>query len=96
MLKLFTHDTTDLHPALNRLLEIDPADHTVWHQRYILLLWLSLICMLPFDLAVLDSDTGIESDAAKILTVAKRYLVATDKVRGSASVLVSRLVTLLA
>jgi len=65
----------------------------VWHQRYILLLWLSLICMLPFDLAVLDSDTGIESDAAKILTVAKRYLVATDKAREGASVLVSRLVT---
>jgi len=55
-----------------------------------------LICMLPFDLAVLDSDTGIESDVAKILTVAKRYLVATNKVRGSASVLVSRLVALLA
>ena len=55
MLKLFTHDTTDLHPTLNRLVDMDPTDYTAWHQRYILLLWLSLICMLPFDLASDDS-----------------------------------------
>ena len=42
----------------------------VWHARYIMLLWLSLICLLPFDLAVLDSG-GEESDAHKILRVAK-------------------------
>ena len=70
VLKLFTHETADFHPILARLLKIDPADHSVWHARYIMLLWQSLICLLPFDLAVLDSGDE-ESDAQKILRVAK-------------------------
>ena len=37
-----------------------------WQKRYILLLWLSLIVMLPFDMTVLDSG-GDESDVRRII-----------------------------
>jgi len=51
-----------------------------WETRYMLLLWLSMACMIPFDLVKLDSNAIQESgghrepimdrifDAAKVIT----------------------------
>ena len=33
----------------------------MWETRYILLLWLSMACIIPFDLVRLDSNTVEES-----------------------------------
>lgn len=33
-------------------------DPDAWALRYIMLLWLSLVCMLPFDLAQFDNDSS--------------------------------------
>ena len=29
-------------------------DHQTWEARYVLLLWLSIVCMIPFDMARFD------------------------------------------
>jgi hypothetical protein len=63
-----------------------------WEERYVLLLWLSLICMLPFDMAVLDSG-GSQSDVRRIVTCCYRYLAAADKSREAAAIVIARLTT---
>lgn len=102
VLKLFSHDAADFHPVLHRLLDGAPlslneanaslspneASTDAWKTCYILLLWMSLICMLPFNMKVLDSG-GAESDVQKILRLCKVYLRVTDKAREGAAVLVS-------
>ena len=48
-----------------------------WETRYILLLWLSVACMIPFDLSRLDSSTVSDNGDGKkpvmdrILDIAK-------------------------
>ncbi|CAB1350256.1 unnamed protein product, partial [Coregonus sp. 'balchen'] len=70
-----------------------------WETRYMLLLWLSMTCLIPFDLSRLDghltSDPGQAREPImdRILAVAKSYLMVSDKSRDAASVLVSKFVT---
>ena len=82
--KLFSHDVSNLEPTfqfLNHLNAILPQTNTVdstfmyhefWETRYILLLWISLICMIPFDLKNVDSgahDQVITKSKKKLFTV---------------------------
>ncbi|KAL2297604.1 hypothetical protein Nmel_016150 [Mimus melanotis] len=61
-----------------------------------LLLWLSMICLIPFDLARFDGNlASLEGQARqptmdRILEIAKCYLVVSDKARDAAAVLVSK------
>ena len=36
-----------------------------WESRYVLLLWLSMACMIPFDLSRLDSNVKLEGGDVK-------------------------------
>uniref|UniRef100_A0A8K9XWQ6 Tubulin-specific chaperone D n=1 Tax=Oncorhynchus mykiss TaxID=8022 RepID=A0A8K9XWQ6_ONCMY len=70
-----------------------------WETRYMLLLWLSMTCLIPFDLSRLDGHLTSDPSQTRepimdrILAVAKSYLMVTDKSRDAASVLVSKFVT---
>ena len=77
VVKCFCHEVTDLHPVLDELASLRPDDHGRWQTRYILLLWMSMICLVPFDMTILDGDnagTGtppislVEQDTAICLT----------------------------
>ncbi|KAL8610272.1 hypothetical protein ACOMHN_062004 [Nucella lapillus] len=65
-----------------------------------LLLWLSMVCMIPFDLHRLDSnlpqgDGGIckQPIMERILTVCQVYLTVNDKCRDAASYVLSHFLT---
>jgi len=58
--KAFTHEAADLPPILRAMRAIRPDDHDLWQVRYVLLLWLSLVCMLPFEMSVFDGAGGRE------------------------------------
>ncbi|TKC53379.1 hypothetical protein EI555_014832, partial [Monodon monoceros] len=66
-----------------------------WETRYILLLWLSVTCLIPFDFSRLDGNLhnqpGQErvSTMDRILQIAESYLVVSDKAQDAAAVLVS-------
>lgn len=69
--RLLTNAPSDL-PALLAFLSLLPTpahDHAPWMSRYVLLLWLSLLAMVPFDLASLD-----ESLLPRLIETAKTYL----------------------
>ncbi|XP_076608803.1 tubulin-specific chaperone D [Chaetodon auriga] len=98
-MQLFPHEVTDVQPVLDLLSRQDPKDSETWETRYMLLLWLSMTCLIPFDLYRLDGH--LESDDGKareptmdrILAIAKSYLLVSDSPRDAASVLVSKFMT---
>ncbi|CAG8598117.1 7830_t:CDS:2, partial [Scutellospora calospora] len=55
IVKFFTHEVSDLEPTFYFMVSQDPQDYSGWETRYVLLIWLSLICMIPFDLKTVDS-----------------------------------------
>nr|XP_021529541.1 tubulin-specific chaperone D-like [Aotus nancymaae] len=67
-----------------------------WETRYMLLLWLSVTCLIPFDFSHLDVNLVTQpgqtrmSIMDRILQIAESYLVVGDKARDGAAVLVSR------
>ncbi|CAG8754985.1 3398_t:CDS:10 [Cetraspora pellucida] len=75
----------------------DSKDYTGWETRYVLLIWLSLICMVPFDLKTVDSLAAAEENKFPLvdhmIELSKFYLKATGKERDGAAVFLSRLLT---
>ncbi|XP_040292612.1 tubulin-specific chaperone D [Bufo bufo] len=98
-LRLFPHEVVDVHPVLKMVSVQDPADHETWETRYMLLLWLSMTCLIPFDLSRLDGNLSVEGGETRrstmdhILEIAKSYLLVSDKARDAAAVLVSKFIT---
>ncbi|XP_031592420.1 tubulin-specific chaperone D isoform X1 [Oreochromis aureus] len=98
-MQLFPHEVANVQPVLDLMSRQDPSDSETWETRYMLLLWLSMTCLIPFDLSRLDGH--LESDGGKarepimdrILAIAKSYLVVSDSARNAASVLVSKFMT---
>ncbi|TCD65493.1 hypothetical protein EIP91_002577 [Steccherinum ochraceum] len=91
--RFFPHEIADLEIALGFLLMPNgPASiPRYWSLRYIMLLWLSLICMLPFDLEQFDEHEHRGRTAANIESVAKAQLSKAGVERDAAAILLSRL-----
>ncbi|KAI5607304.1 tubulin-specific chaperone D [Silurus asotus] len=98
-MQFFPHEVADMQPVLDLLCRQDPRDTETWETRYMLLLWLSMTCLIPFDLSRLDGlqssdpEQNREPIMDRILSVAMSYLQVSDKSRDAASVLVSKFVT---
>lgn len=102
--KLFPHAPSDLNLLLHWLdSDTNPANiHNNWMLRYILLLWLSLVVRLPFNLKLWDqsgpsssssssSSASHSSTPERILNMALRYTSSPGKDRDAASVLIGEL-----
>ena len=48
------HENCDFEPLLALLASQDRTDVYTWQTRYMLLIWLSIVCMVPFDLHKFD------------------------------------------
>uniref|UniRef100_A0A8C9LU74 Tubulin-specific chaperone D n=1 Tax=Piliocolobus tephrosceles TaxID=591936 RepID=A0A8C9LU74_9PRIM len=55
-LSLFPHEVADVEPVLDLVTDQNPKDHETWETRYMLLLWLSVTCLIPFDFSRLDGN----------------------------------------
>nr|XP_018881924.2 tubulin-specific chaperone D isoform X6 [Gorilla gorilla gorilla]XP_018881925.2 tubulin-specific chaperone D isoform X6 [Gorilla gorilla gorilla] len=98
-LRLFPHEVADVEPVLDLVTIQNPKDHEAWETRYMLLLWLSVTCLIPFDFSRLDGNLLTQpgqtrmSIMDRILQIAESYLIVSDKARDAAAVLVSRFIT---
>ncbi|KAJ3286028.1 hypothetical protein HDU76_008040, partial [Blyttiomyces sp. JEL0837] len=100
VLKFFTHEAADLEPTFKYLLFVPQRSYS-WETRYMLLLWLSLIIIIPFDLKVVDSGHSykVTPDGPElgliesILEKSKDYLMFAGKEHEGASILLTRLLT---
>ena len=63
----------------------------MWEARYILLLWLSIIVMIPFDLSLMDGGKQSRHHTLeRILHLGQHYMLLTDKSRDAAALLLAR------
>ncbi|KAL9537255.1 hypothetical protein MBANPS3_011942 [Mucor bainieri] len=93
IVKFMSHEVTDLEPVFEYLNKIDSENTKLWEARYICFIWLSLICMIPFDLKKIDSDQSHQSLIVNMLDLCKKYLCSTGKERDGASLLIARLLS---
>lgn len=98
VVRLMPHAVSDLEPTLRLLQSQDPCDCTTWKTRYSLLLWLSILVRVPFDLTSIDSlghkkENSDISLISRIMFVAKSYLDDPNACRDAAAVLVGQLMT---
>ncbi|XP_057630408.1 tubulin-specific chaperone D [Chionomys nivalis] len=97
-LRLFPHEVANVQPVLDMCTGQNPKDHETWETRYMLLLWLSVTCLIPFDFSRLDGNLPTQPGETRtpimdrILQVAESYLVVSDKARDAAAVLVSKFI----
>jgi len=92
VVKYLPHEVEDLEMVVSLLCEQDSNDNKSWETRYILLLWLSIIVLIPFNMARFDS--GCKAPLSeRILSLCKKYLSARDKCREAASILVATFLT---
>ncbi|KAF9468537.1 tubulin folding cofactor D C terminal-domain-containing protein [Collybia nuda] len=93
IIRFFPHEIADLSIALDFMLLPDSSiqDRSNWPLRYMVLIWLSLICMLPFDLAQFDDADRVAYTATALETSAKSYLGNAGLAREGAAILLSRL-----
>ncbi|CAG9860286.1 unnamed protein product [Phyllotreta striolata] len=91
------HEVSDFEPVLQLLESQAPDDVETWTTRYILLLWLSIIVMIPFHMSRFDGFMKDGSDQPtvmeRILNIIKVYAVVPDKCRDSAAYLCHRFIT---
>lgn len=99
VIRFLPHEVVDMEPVLALIDMQDPSDVECWQTRYMLLLWLSMVSMIPFDLRRLDSNLNTGDGNAKqpvmerILSIAQLYLSVGDKCRDAAAYLLSRFLT---
>jgi tubulin-specific chaperone D len=62
-----------------------------WALRYVTLLWLGLICMIPFDLAQFDEDAESNETATVIEKIALSHLGKAGLERDASALLLSHL-----
>ena len=68
------------------------AQHNyLWCMRYVMLLWLYIICIIPFDLSQFDEPDDFGGTANSLQEIAKGYLSSAGLEREAAALLLSRL-----
>jgi len=92
VVRYLPHEVEDLERVVTLLQEQDSSDNKTWETRYILLLWLSIIVLIPFNMARFDSGEKAPL-ADRLLSLCKRYLGVRDKCREAAATLVSTFLT---
>ncbi|KAI9208793.1 armadillo-type protein [Polychytrium aggregatum] len=98
VVKLFTHEVADLEPILDFLGVFVKSNNVntfqTWHTRYVLLLWLSMLCRIPFDMKTVDSGHGGEiSLVERMISTCKVFLKSAGTESYGAGILLGRLLT---
>ncbi|KAI9218453.1 armadillo-type protein [Blastocladiella britannica] len=94
IVKFFSHEVGDLEHLLALLAAVERKGQYFWPARYILLLWLSFVTMLPFDIKRLGDSIAFERGIVnRILDVAKEFIRFAGKERDAAAMLMGRLVS---
>ncbi|GAB1602849.1 tubulin-specific chaperone D-like [Argonauta hians] len=94
IVRYLPHEVTDLPFALKLLQAQNPDDRNTWETRYMLLVWLSIACMIPFDLSRLDAKAGDNKGVMEqIYSLSKFYICTLDKCQDAAIYLLAKFMT---
>lgn len=88
------HEVSDIEPVLSLLERLAPDDIKLRSTSYMLLLWLGVLSMVPFQLSRLDSgDANARPVAERIFDVVKASLAAVDKASSASTFLCAHFIT---
>lgn len=95
ILRYLPHEVTDLEPVLKLLEHQSSSKSDIWETRYMLLLWLVLLCKVPFalekfDLACPEAQKPIKK---RLLDVGYPCLSVMDKSREAAALFLAEFVS---
>ncbi|VDQ03956.1 unnamed protein product [Trichobilharzia regenti] len=90
IIRLMPHSVDDIEPNLSLLMEQKVG--TNWKTRYILLLWLSILVMVPFSLSRLDLPDK-KPIIERVVDLAKLHLAQEERTQEAAAYLLARTVT---
>ena len=62
--KHFPHEVSQLENCILLLQIQNRKDYETWHSRYIVLLWLRMLCLIPFDICTVDSTLKLKSSSS--------------------------------
>lgn len=88
-MRFMPNDVFLLEPVLSSL--SNPTSQ--WQTTYILILWLSLISLAPFDLTTIESSSSGEKLVTRLLDLAKRGLASAGKDRDACAILCARVLS---
>ncbi|KAL7058186.1 hypothetical protein AAHC03_016752 [Spirometra sp. Aus1] len=92
LVRLMPHTVDDLEPVFDLLNTQDCTDKQNWQTRYVLLLWLSIVVMVPFGLSRLEKP-GKPPLIARILKEAKRHVVLDEVTQEAAAYLIAKFIS---
>ncbi|XP_011495321.1 PREDICTED: tubulin-specific chaperone D [Ceratosolen solmsi marchali] len=77
------HEVSDFNRVLEMLEKQDIDDKDNWQTRYVLLIWLSIICKIPFALSRLDTISPLnenpqQSITLRVIEICKKYCASKD------------------
>ncbi|XP_053604149.1 tubulin-specific chaperone D isoform X2 [Plodia interpunctella] len=93
------HEVSDLLTVLSFLEAQDPKDKETWRSRFVLLLWLSIVVIIPFHMSRLDGFAPGQPDAGnskkmtvmeKIFNICKTYSLSKDACAEASAFLTSK------
>jgi len=90
LVKFFPHETQDLEPVFAHVLKFDPKALAEWQELYVMLIWLSIIVLAPFDLDTIDSSGTL---VERLICLCKTHMGSTSRVKEAVAVLLSKLLT---
>ncbi len=95
IVRWFSHEVSELVPVLELLQQQNTNDVAKWESRYILLLWLSIIIIMPFDLSRMDTPlqpghTPKQRIVDRMYDIGKLYLSVSDKSRDAATTMLAK------
>nr|CDS28117.2 tubulin specific chaperone D [Hymenolepis microstoma] len=92
LVRLMPHTVDDLELVFDLLRSQDENDRYNWQTRYVLLLWLSIVIMVPFALERLEKS-GKPPLVERIISEAKRYVVREDITQIAAAHLLAKFIS---
>lgn len=88
LIKFFPVEVSDLEPVFYYLSNL--TETSLWQSHYSLLIWLSIIVMVPFDLETIDSNGDL---VRRFINLGKRFLEHTGRPRDAAGIMIAKLLT---
>ena len=92
LVRFFPHEVADMSILLEYMKKPDGPYQTMprWSLRYVILLWLSLVCMIPFDLEQFDEPNQAGGTAESVESLAKQGLGNAGLEREGSAIVLSR------
>lgn len=93
IIKFFPHEVSDLEP-LEKYLRHEAQSHS-WQTVYVMMIWLAIVVMIPFDLATVDSQLS-EAEGTlveRVIAMCKEALLKQSCIQQAAALLLQRLLT---